>query len=309
MTGIICTTLRFGLITLAVGGVVAVGAAMIAGPQRTHMVIDQVHATILETIDDNIEDPRILRTQLKSLEAEYPERISSLRGDLAELRSQIGQLEREKAVSARVVELSQNDLQDLSPLVGQLDGAQLTSNTSSAELVPTLRFKGRLMTTEQARTKVMRIQQTQEAYRGRAQDAAHDLVYLRQQEERMEDLLVQLETEQTQFQAQLWQLNRQVDAIARNERLIDMLSERQAMLDSYSQIEVKSLDGMTSRLGEVRSRQEAELDFLAQGQDTSDYEGMARVQIDGEAYAPKAGPIHQLLLGSDNSGAAYIELR
>lgn len=309
MTGIIRTTLRFGLITLAVGGAVAVGAAMIAGPQRTHMVIDQVHANILQTIDENIEDPRVLRTQLKSLEAEYPERIGALRGDLAELRSQIGQLEREKAVSMRVVELSQGDLEELSPLVGQMEGAQLTSNQTSVQLVSTLRFKGRLMTTEQARSKVMRIQQTQEAYRGRAQDAAHDLVYLRQQEERMEDLLVQLETEHTQFQAQLWQLNRQVDAIARNERLIEMLSERQEMLDSYSQIEVKSLDGMTSRLGEVRSRQEAELEFLAQGQDTSDYEGMARIQIDGEVYAPQDGPIHQLSIGTGDMGATYIELR
>lgn len=306
MTGIIKTTVKFGLITLVVGGFVAAGAAMIAGPQRTHMVVDQVHASILETIDDNIEDPRVLRTQLKALEAEYPERISDLRGDLAELRSQIGQLEREQAVSSRVVELSQADLDQIAPLVDQLDGAQLTSNQT--QLVSTLRFKGRLMTTEQARSKMMRIQQTQEAYRGRAQDAAHDLVYLRQQEERMEDLLVQLETEQTQFQAQLWQLNRQVDAIARNERLIDMLSERQEMLDSYSQVEVKSLDGMTSRLGEVRSRQEAELEFLSQGQDNTNYEGMARIQIDGEAMAPQAGPIHQLQTSS-NSGAAYIKLR
>ena len=62
-----------------------------------------------------------------------------------------------------------------------------------------------------------------------------------------------------------------------------MLSERQEMLDQYSSMEIKSLDGMTSRLGEVRSRQEAELEFLAQGQDSNDYEGMARIQIDGEA--------------------------
>mgnify|MGYP003888735753 FL=1 len=219
MTGIIKTTLRFGLITLAVGGVVAVGAAMIAGPQRTHMVIDQVHTNVIEAIDDNIEDPRILRNQLRELEQEYPERISDLRGDLAELRSQIGQLAREEAVSRRVVELSQVDLDELQPMVTNMDGAVLTSS-SGARVVSTLRYQGRLMTAEQARSKVNRIRQTQEAYAGRAADAAHDLVYLRQQEQRMEDLLVQLESEHTQFQAQLWQLERQVDAIARNECLI-----------------------------------------------------------------------------------------
>lgn len=282
MTGIICKTLKFGLITLAVGGAVAVGTAMIAGPQRTHMMIDQAHTSIIKAIDENIEDPRILRSQLKDLEAEYPERIGELRGDLAELRSQIAQLVRDQAVSERVVELSQADLDSIEPLLDQTNGAQLTS-ARSGQLVSSIQFKGRLMTTDQARSKAMRIRQTQEAYLGRAQDAAHDLVYLRQQEQRMEDLLLQLETEHTQFQAQLWQLNRQVDAIARNERLIDMLSERQEMLDEYSDMEVKSLDGMTSRLDEVRSRQEAELDFLAQGQDTQDYEGLARIQIDGES--------------------------
>lgn len=313
MTGIIRTTLKFGLITLAVGGVAAIGAATLAGPQRTHMVIDQVHTSFLESIDANIEDPRVLRSQLKSLEAEMPKRISSLRGDLAELRTQISQLRRDQAVSERVIELSQVDLNALSPLVGQLDGAQLTSlsQRGGIQLISTLRFKGRLMTTEQARSKVMRIQQTQEAYRGKAQDAAHDLVYLIQQEERMSDLLLQLETEQTQFQAQLWQLNRQVDSIARNERMIEMFSERQKMMDSYSNIEVHSLDGMTSRLGEVRSRQEAELEFLSQGQSTSDYEGMARVQIDGETFST-AAPIHEFFSNQEvdaGFGVSTIELR
>lgn len=298
MTGIIRTTLKFGLITLAVGTTVAVGTAMIAGPQRTHMIIDQAQTSIIEAIDGNIEDPRILRSQLKELEAEYPERIGELRGDLAELRSQIAQLVRDQAVSERVVELSQADLDALQPLLHEAEDAQLTSNRSG-QLVSTLRFKGRLMTTDQARSKAMRIQQTQAAYVGRSQDAAHDLVYLRQQEQRMEDLLLQLETEHTQFQAQLWQLNRQVDAIARNERLIDMLGERQELLDEYSSLEVKSLDGMTGRLNEVRSRQEAELEFLAQGQDSQDYEGMARIQIDGEAMGfsdmpSLEGPIQSL---------------
>ncbi len=303
MTGIIKTTFKFGLITLAVGGAVAAGAAMVAGPQRTHMVIDQVHTSIIETIDDNIEDPRILRNQLRELEEEYPERISDLRGDLAELRTQIGQLVRERAVSQRVVELSQVDLDALMPLVNEMNGAVLTSGHGN-RVVSTVRFNGRMMTTEQARSRINRIHQTQEAYAGRAADADHDLVYLRQQEQRMEDLLVQLESEHTKFQAQLWQLERQVDAIARNERLIEMLGDRQEVLDSYSNFEIKSLDGMTSRLSEVRSRQEAELEFLAAGQDNSDYEGMARMQLDGETLGFEPGPIHSL-----ESAANTSELR
>ena len=282
MTSIIRTTLRFGFITLAVGGTVAVGAAMIAGPQRSHMVVDQIHSSIMETIDENIEDPRILRAQLRTLEKEYPESISELRGDLAELRKQIRQLTREEAVSRRVIELSQVDLDALLPLVQEMNGAVLTSSGSEIRNVAAIRFNGSLMTSEQTRARVNRINQTKEAYATRAADAIHDLVYLQQQEQRMEDLLVKLESEHSQFQAQLWQLERQVDAIARNERLIEMMGERQAVLDSYSNFEIKSLDNMTGRLSEVRSRQEAELEFLSAGQESEDYEGMARLQIDGE---------------------------
>lgn len=307
MTSIIRTTLRFGLITLAVGGTVAFGAAMIAGPQRSHMVMDQIHAGIMETIDENIEDPRILRTQLRTLEQEYPERISELRGDLAELRTQISQLTREEAVSRRVIELSQVDLSTLIPLVQELNGAVLTSNATGIRNVTSVRFNGRLMTTEQTRSRINRINQTKEAYSARASDAAHDLVYLQQQEQRMEDLLVKLENEHSQFQAQLWQLERQVDAIARNERLIDMMSERQAVLDSYSTFEIKSLDNMTGRLSEVRSRQEAELEFLSANQDSDDYEGMARLQIDGENINISFGETDALII--DEAYTTGITLR
>jgi predicted ribosome quality control (RQC) complex YloA/Tae2 family protein len=307
MTSIIRTTLRFGLITLAVGGTVAFGAAMIAGPQRSHMVMDQIHAGIMETIDENIEDPRILRTQLRTLEQEYPERISELRGDLAELRTQISQLTREEAVSRRVIELSQVDLSTLIPLVQELNGAVLTSNATGIRNVTSVRFNGRLMTTEQTRSRINRINQTKEAYSARAADAAHDLVYLQQQEQRMEDLLVKLENEHSQFQAQLWQLERQVDAIARNERLIDMMSERQAVLDSYSTFEIKSLDNMTGRLSEVRSRQEAELEFLSASQDSDDYEGMARLQIDGENINISFGEADALII--DEAYTTGVTLR
>ena len=180
------------------------------------------------------------------------------------------------------MELSQADLDELVPLVQELNGAVLTANSGRITNVAQVRFNGRLMTTAQTRSRINRINQTKEAYAARAADASHDLVYLRQQEQRMEDLLVKLESEQTQFQAQLWQLERQVDAIARNERLIEMMGERQQVLDSYDNFEVKSLDNMTSRLTEVRSRQEAELEFLSASQEGEDYEGTARMQIDGE---------------------------
>lgn len=258
--------------TGVVGGVIAgaaVGATvLLAGPERSAAIFDQIQENVSHTIDANLDDPVALRRQLRELESEYPKRISELRGDLGELQGQITQLDRERQISKRVVELAHDDLQSL----GLEEGAALAS-TGSASLVS---------------SRARQIQQTQAVYANRASEAAHDLTYLRQQEQRMIDLLGQLETEYSNFQAQLWQLERQVDAIARNERLIDLMEDRQRTIDELSNFEVASLDHMVSRLSEMRSRQEAELEFLAQDQRRTDYESVAKMQLEDESQAVQA---------------------
>lgn len=255
--------------TGVVGGILAgaaVGATvLLAGPERSAAIFDQLQENVVETIDANLDDPVALRAQLRELESEYPERISTLRGDLGELQSQIGQLERERQISDRVVQLAQRDLDAM----GIEDGAVLASN-------------GNGYLEQQSRSRARQIRQTQAVYSSRASEAAHDLVYLRQQEERMIELLGQIESEYSNFQAQLWQLERQVDAIARNERLIGLMEERQQTIDELSRFEVVSLDHMVSKLTEMRSRQEAELEFLSEDQRRMDYESVAKMQLEGE---------------------------
>ena len=255
--------------TGVVGGILAgaaVGATvLLAGPERSAAIFDQLQENVVETIDANLDDPVALRAQLRELESEYPERISALRGDLGELQSQIGQLERERQISDRVVQLAPRDLDSM----GIEDGAVLASN-------------GNGYLEQQTRSRARQIRQTQAVYSSRASEAAHDLVYLRQQEERMIELLGQIEGEYSNFQAQLWQLERQVDAIARNERLIGLMEERQQTIDELSRFEVVSLDHMVSKLTEMRSRQEAELEFLSEDQRRMDYESVAKMQLEGE---------------------------
>ena len=100
--------------TCVVGGLglgLAGGAvAMIAGPERAAVMLSQAQQEIQSRIDNQIDDPVAIRSQLRKLEAEYPERISQLNGDLAELNEQISQLERERSISTRVVELADRDL-------------------------------------------------------------------------------------------------------------------------------------------------------------------------------------------------------
>jgi chromosome segregation ATPase len=277
--GIISKVIRTSVIAGVVGGVVVAGTIMVAGPQRSAAIFHQLREDVIQRIDCKLEDPVAMRQQLRELAQEYPEKISALRGDLAELQTQIRQLDRDRAVSQRVVALASRDIESLQPL---LAAASATGNGRLAAV----RTEGDYAI-EQTKARARRIRQTQAAYSNRASEAAHDLMYLRQQEERMEDILIELQGEYEQFQTQLTQLERQVDAIERNERLISLLERRQRRIDEMSRFEASSLEHVVARLAELRSRQEAELQILASDQRRVDYESMARQELDQESQAQR----------------------
>jgi len=295
MAGIFKTLIRVGVITAVSAG----AAVLIAGPHRTAALVSQAREHIMSHIDESIEDPVALRAQLRELEREYPGKIGQVRGDLAELREQMRQLDRDRAISERVVALADRDLGALRPL---LDEAQATSvqkaSYGGVRTVASVRFDNRTYTLEQAHSKANQISQTRIAYANRAADASHDLVYLQQQEERLSELLDQLETERAQFQSQLWQLDRQVDAIARNEKLIDMLEKRKRTIEECSRYEVASLDQMVSKLAEVRARQQAELDVLTGQGSAVDYEEIAKMQLGEEQ-----GSLRRATVAEDSAAA------
>ena len=277
-----------GLLVLA--GVALGGALLIAGPQRTHAAIDQVPTTLLDQIDTQINDPAKLRSQLRELEAEYPERISQVRGDLAELRQQIRQLEREEAICGRVVEMARADLDSLEPVFNEATAQRAAGGSSAVRVVA---WQDKVYTYDRAANQVHQVRQTIQTYTNRGSDAGHDLTYLRQQEQRLDDLLVTLEGERARFQSQMSQLSRQVDAIARNERLIDLLEARNRTIEECSTYEAASLDGLTQRLSEVRSWQQAELEMLASSQQQLDYEEAARMELPSGRPVPVPLPLPQ----------------
>lgn len=282
MAGLFKTLFRVGIITAACGGL----ALVIAGPQRASAIASQAHSAILSHIDGNIDDPVALRSQLRDLEREYPERIAQVRGDLAELNLQLRQLEREQAVAERVVSLAERDIETLQPLVAEAAASQGVAPAGhGVRTVVSVQFDNRTLSLGQAQTRLNQVQHTRVAYANRAADASHDVIYLQQQAEQLEALLTQLESERSQFQSQLWQLDRQVDAIARNDKLIDMLEKRQRTIEECSRYEVASLDQMVTRLGEVRARQQAELDLLTGNPSEVSYEDVAKMQLDSEGRA------------------------
>lgn len=283
------TILRTGVIAGLAVGALAGGTMLIAGPQRAEAIFEHVQENAQAMIDRNIDDPTALRAQLRKLEATYPERISQLSSDLAEVRQQIARAERERDVAAKVVELADNDLSRLEHEVAAIRSSTSGNRTASATWMHQQQSDLR-----QANTRLNQIRQTRVVYANRINEAGREVEFLGSQAGRLEEALTQLEAERAQFQSQLFQIERQVDAIARNERLIDLLEERNRTIEECSSYEAASLDGLTNRLAEVRSRQQAELEMLASSQQQLDYEEAARMELSAGLPAPAPLPLPQV---------------
>jgi len=285
-----------------IAGLVGGAAVVVAGPDRIGALVHQTRDGVCQAIDQHIDDPIALRAQLRDLESQYPARIAEVRGDLGELREQISQLNRDQTVAQRVVELSSADLGTLQSMIakaesvaGDFNVALQTSDAATAPAIVRVAFNGESMNLDQAYGKANRIQQVQQAYAQRIEDAQRDMGYLTQQETRLSELLAQLEQEQASFQTQLFQLDRQVDAIARNDRLIEVMEKRQATIDNHSRYRAHSLEQVQGRFAEIRSKQESRLESLGNRQSTTNYEDRARFDLDARnkysgVKAPAAKP-------------------
>ena len=100
----------------------------------------------------------------------------------------------------------------------------------------------------------------------------------------MQELLVKLQGEQTEFRSQMMGISRQIDAIGRNERLINLLERRNKTIEECDRYESASLEQINGKLTQIQSRQEAALDLLASEERATDYEDVARMQIASEEF-------------------------
>lgn len=273
MAGIVKNTVRVGVIVLLAGGVVAA----VAGPAYTRAAFSQARDAIRGAIDQHIDDPVALREQLRSLEAQYPDRIAAVRRDLGELRKETAALQRELEISERVVALADADLGHMTDLFAKAEQAK--ANHDGFVTVRVV-FDNRSLSLDEALAKAAQVRDTRDAYANRADELKRDLGYLTKQEDRLVEILTKLETEQREFQAKLFQLDRQIDAIARNERLIGVMEEREEAIAKHSRFEAASLDQFQSRMADIRAAQEAQLERLAMAQERTSYEEMAKQQLD-----------------------------
>jgi chromosome segregation ATPase len=293
-----------GLVTRTVLGVAVIGGIgvgallLIAGADRVGALWRQATGSVNQAIDAQITDPVALRSQLASLAEQYPRRIAQVRSDLSEVRSHLTQLARERAIAARVAQLAEADLHALRNLLTRAEEARLVHASMTEARPIEIAFQDATLTIEQAYARASDASNTRTAYLQRIADIDRDTGHLQQQEQRLATMLARLETERADFQVQLWQLDRQVDSIARNDRMIAILNKTQASIHEQSRYRGVSLEQIASRVADIRARQEGELAALASLEQRSNYETRARATLNAEALqgapakgTPKAPPI------------------
>lgn len=266
---------------VAVGGLLTGAAVLIAGPHRVMALAGMARDQVVTGIDAAVGDPVALRAQIRELEEQYPKRIGEVRSELAEVRSQIQSLERDRAVAEKVVAMAEQDLVEMKGLLGKAE----TARAEAPAAVINVRFSNQSLSLDQAYSRATNINNTLTAYSSRIADADRDLEFLRTQAGRLEEMLGTLETERAQFQAQIWQLDGQIEMIARNDKLIELVEKRTASMDRFDKFEAVSLDHVTTRIAKIRAEQEARLQALANHSKGDDYETKARTMINAENAA------------------------
>jgi chromosome segregation ATPase len=273
MPGIIKGLVRYSVI----GGLCLAGVTLLVGPERVIAVFHQVRANVTETIDANIDDPILLRQQLRALEEKYPDRIEAVGRDLAAVDRDIAELQRDSNVAAKTVSLINDDMTKIDKLIEMAEARQNAGVQTVA-----IRYDNKKMPLTEAYVRSARLQAGHDFFTQRISDNQTHLGYLQQQRDRLEALLVQLETEHAQFESQLWQLDNQIASLARNERLIKQYKDREHRYDKTSNYEVASLEQLNSKLTEIRDQQEHQLAQLAERQRELSYWERAKRDLRAE---------------------------
>ena len=262
--------LRWGLTTATVVG----GTTFLIGPERVAAGFDQIRTLASSTFDDLVDDPIALRRQLKGLSDQYPERIAEVRSELASIDVQIRQLDHDQQIAQRVVTITSKD-------IGQLKDSVLAATSGIEDTRKVTVRRGSFdIGLDQARSEARRIIGIKNAYEDRFLGNQQQISILNRQKERLTDILAKLESEYGEFEAKLFQLDRQIDSIERNDRLIAMTEEQQAMLNDFEKLgKVGNLRQLEAKLEELRTTQEAQLQTLESHGIQSEYEQRAREEI------------------------------
>lgn len=294
--------LRYGVI----GGLALGGITLLVGPERVAAGISQIRTKAQSVVDTKIDDPMALRRQLEQLAGEYPDRIAEVEGELAEVDHQIAQFKADIDFSNEVVAITTEDLNTLKTAVAQAEAeTKLASNTGRAVFI---RFDGIRFSIDEAYDEGRRINEVRSSYQDRVAHDRMQIEFLAEQKERLAEIHSELSKDFATYKNQLWQLDRQIDAIARNDRLIELTKQQQATLDSYDRFgKVENLHQIESKLAEMRAKQEAQLRQLQKTGRTRSYKEKAYDNLRQQTAPDDDNPFDiEIEVGGDDDDEAEV---
>ena len=266
---------RWGII----GGLALGGITLLVGPQRVMACIDQLREEANSVVENLVDDPIALRRQLDTLAREYPKRIAEVQGEIARLNLQLEQFVRDEKISIRVVELTTVDLEVLRDLV---EGAEATTRPNSRA---TVRFEGVRYDLDGAYSEGRRIRTVKSNYEDRLASDRRQMQLMGEQKNRLESILEKIEQEHETYRTQLWQLDREIDAIERNDHIIAMVEQQLETLSDFDRLGgAGNLNQVRARLAEIRTVQESTILALTDVGTGTDYETRARFDTSGQIF-------------------------
>jgi chromosome segregation ATPase len=257
-----------------VAGLALGGITLIIGPERVGAAFGAIQTQATALVDEyiDVEEAQALRSRLHELAEAYPDRIAEIRGEVARVETQLEQFAHDADVARRVVAMTGADLEQLALKVqsaerGGVRTVSLVSGDAGVNLDVAYR-EGR------------RIKGIHETYQERLVSDQRQITMLETQRERLAALLEQIEDEFADYQAQVWQLDRQIDSIQRNDRLIALTESQQATLRAFeSPGNAEGLRAIETRLAELQAVQEGTLQALTERGRQNEYEHRAQMML------------------------------
>jgi hypothetical protein len=268
--------IRWGLI----GGLAVGGITLLVGPQRVMACLDQLRQEANSVVENLVKDPVALRRQLDDLAKQYPARIAEVSGEVARLELQLEQFQRDEKIAIRVVELTTTDLDVLRNLVDEAESMSVIEGDRVS-----IRFEGVRYDLESAYCEGRRIRTVRTNYEDRLASDRRQIDLLNEQNARLKELLEKIEHEHETYRAQLWRLDREIDAIERNDHIIAMVEQQQETLSGFDRLGgASNLDQVRARLAEIRTVQESTILALTDSDTGSDYETRARYDTSDQVF-------------------------
>ncbi len=256
-----------------IGGLVAGGLAL-AFPDKAFHVFHGMKDRVQAVVNEATDDPVVLRRQLQELADELPQKIAELHGENGEVEAQIAMITRDSEIAEGVIALTTSDLEALDEKLAQAGAV------GRGEMVA-IHFKGSRFDVRDARGEFNRINEIRLSYQDRLAANQNDLKYLAEQKVRLSEVVTKLEQEEATIEGQMWQIDRKIAAISRNEKLADQLEDREDALQAYdTRFDASSLAQIQAKLRKWETEVGARLQRFDRKIERDDYEQRVIWELD-----------------------------